>query len=375
MRPTRQLAGAATVSLALAACLAPAQAATSPGWRITKLIGLASDVSRLDAVTATGPGDAWTVGNQNRKLIIERWGNGHWVSIPPKGFAGASLLNGVAGEQPSFGATSATNAWIFVGTSTGHEAWHWNGTSWARVSMPSWVTPVDRSGSTGVTPVVAVHGGGTWVFASGATGYAARYNHGRWSKVPVPAVPVSISAFSVNDIWAVGLNLKTSGWVLMHWNGTRWSTTAIPKPHLTTGEISFANPVVAASDTSVWVRVGIAKNGLPKGNVLLHWNGSGWTRVSMPPLGYLSQAGMAQDGHGGLWLAGIGPAPAYQPYFYHYNSGHWTRQIVPGDSGTPNNKVELLGMTWIPGTRSLWAVGQSNVGIPGVQAAILKYGP
>lgn len=374
MRLTRKLAGAATAGLALAACLAPASAATPGKWRVVKLIGPANGISRLYSVAATGSGDAWTVGNLNSGLVIERWRHGRWVSIPPTGFAHDSLLNGVAQEQPSFGATSATNAWIFVGARTGHQAWHWDGTSWARVAMPPWVTPGDATGSTGVTPVVAAHGGGTWVFASGATGYAARYNHGKWSKVSVPDVPVSIAALSLNDIWAVGVNLKRHGYVLMHWNRTRWITTAIPKPHLTTGETFYVGSLVAASDTSAWVHIGISKVG-PAGNVLLRWNGRRWSRVGLPPLWYVNQAGMAQDGHGGLWMAGTSPAPAGQPRFYHYASGHWTSQIVPGDDGKPSNKVEMLGMTWIPGTRSLWAVGESAVGVPGVQAAILKYGP
>lgn len=373
MRAAWNLSAVAVTGLALAASLAPAQAASSPGWRITKLIGPVNGVGRLYAVAAPSSGDAWSVGNENPSILIERWGNGRWISIPPKGFAQDGLLNGVAQMQPSFGATSAKNAWIFVGASSGPQAWHWNGTAWARIAMPSWVAPVDRTGSRGVTPVVDAHGG-TWVFSTGAMGYAARYSGGKWSKVPLPGYPESIAPLSASDIWAAGPSNKTHGTVLMHWNGSVWHTIAFPKIALTSGETLTASNVVSVSDHSIWVRAAIYKT-TSTVSFLLHWNGSGWTKASVPPLGYVSQAGMAQDGHGGLWLAAYGPAPSYQPYFYHYGSGHWTRQVVPGDNGTPNNKVELLGMTWIPGTRSLWAVGQSIASASGVQAVILKYGP
>ncbi len=84
---------------------------------------------------------------------------------------------------------------------------------------------------------------------------------------------------------------------------------------------------------------------------------------------------LAQDEHGGVWMAVNGPAPAFQWRFYHDNAGHWTQQAVPAATGT--SVLDVIGLTWIPGTRSLWAAANMSVPTPAndVDGSALKYGP
>jgi hypothetical protein len=115
--------------------------------------------------------------------------------------------------------------------------------------------------------------------------------------------------------------------------------------------------------------------GVAPGSVLLHWNGQAWSQVTVPyPT---DQPGsLAQDGHNGIWLSVYGDATEnYTPYLVHDSHGHWSRVAVPTVPGDANTQLSML--SWIPGTRSVWAVGETfPVDNPdGVsQGVILKYG-
>lgn len=101
---------------------------------------------------------------------------------------------------------------------------------------------------------------------------------------------------------------------------------------------------------------------------------SGWAKVGFgAPVSQVYD--MAQDGHGGLWLIDQGPAPAHHWYLDHLNAGHWTRYAVPAVRGM--SLRDLSGITWIPGTRSMWATGDL-AGPPngrGSSGLVLKFTP
>lgn len=103
---------------------------------------------------------------------------------------------------------------------------------------------------------------------------------------------------------------------------------------------------------------------------MLHWNGHSWRRIALPATATEVDAA-TQDGHGGLWLTAVGPQPDYRWYFFHRN-GKWTRYNVPAESGTTVGDV--VALSWIPGTRSVWAAG--NMFPPGgetVDGALLQH--
>lgn len=85
--------------------------------------------------------------------------------------------------------------------------------------------------------------------------------------------------------------------------------------------------------------------------LLLHWDGKKWSRESKGlPTGSLSGA-IASDGHGGLWLAGQGPGPAFKAVLLHFAKGKWT--VTKAPAPTVSGKQLGIGfLTRVPGTKS-----------------------
>jgi hypothetical protein len=102
---------------------------------------------------------------------------------------------------------------------------------------------------------------------------------------------------------------------------------------------------------------------------LLHWDGRRWQAVLLPA--GISGPDMAQDCHGGVWLA-VNAGSNDNGYMYHYSGGRWTRQAMPQPKGYNG---DVCGMSWISGTTSVWAVGEADGNfVNGSLGVIDKYG-
>jgi hypothetical protein len=87
----------------------------------------------------------------------------------------------------------------------------------------------------------------------------------------------AVTALASNDVWAVGTVLE-SNWktLILHWNGSTWSR--VTSPNLgSAGNNLFGVGAVSAND--IWA-VGSANNG--NNSLALHWNGSAWSLVASP---------------------------------------------------------------------------------------------
>jgi hypothetical protein len=358
--------------LALAAGSAAATTASTRGWRIVTTIGASNHNEVPGFFTATGPHNAFSswrcagCARSNRALnFIRHWNGRSWrrsIALP-------AVLN-----YPTFlvalGASSASDLWAF--TTTG-KLGVWNGSRWAIRSLPTWVLRPTRVGEPFAQAAI-FSPGNAWVFSIGAITHpalAAHYRGGVWRKVSLPGAPVQISPVAPNDIWAVGFALKRTStpWVPMHWNGSAWRTVALPKVKIPPGD-SAGYGIVAVGARDVW---------LPRlvGNVrhtfsvsLLHWTGR-W-HVIKAPASIVGLGPVSQDGHGGLWMeAEYGDFRTGRMFLDHYGAGRWSRQPIPAGHGA---RAFLGTITWIPGTRSLWAAVNA---VSGSQQTgeILKYGP
>jgi hypothetical protein len=161
----------------------------------------------------------------------------------------------------------------------------------------------------------------------------------------------------------------------MHWNGRSWSSLAAPKIAVPAGQNSFdvASVAAAASRGFWWYYQVASQNNRAWRSGLERWNGKTWHAIALPAaIGRVDA--MTQDGHGGIWLAAdIAVNFSSVQYWYHYNSGRWTRQLVPAPAGY--NDV-VFGMAWIPGTTSVWADGEADPDISGHTVGVIaKYGP
>lgn len=373
----RSAAVMATVAAAtgMTAGNAAAQMAGPPSWRIAQVVGArqANNLYEVSSVSAAGPRDAWAVGFACPSpcgpptVLVEHWsGNGwHRLSTPPLP-SGVSLNLGGA-----VAAASAPDAWIFPfvqgRTVDSTLAWHRVGSGWQKFRLTGFsITSAQDFGRTDV-----------WAFGVGSIStpvYAYRFNGTRWRSAATPVAPQGTSATGPDDLWAVGPRVGSDRHplALAQWTGSRWHTIGFPRLRLPSGVVVGFARVAALGPRDVWVIGQLAKGmGLYPGQLLLHWNGSRWQRAVVPGrpsgLDYI-----ASDGHGGLWIAGSGPAPSVAPTFYHESNGRWNQIRIPSLS---DETPQLTSLSWIPGTRSLWASGRLNGSMNNSQGVIFKDGP
>jgi len=356
------------------------QAATAPGWRITATVSGNLEVSDL---AASGAGNAWTAGTtcanascSRISLVLRHWNGKAWTAVAaPKAYVNSTVLSGESGVAAASG-----NAWIMssLGVSASSTAvLHWTGKGWGTtVKLPAQVTTAVASSTTDV-----------WAFGTvqvstslAGAAYAARYDGKKWSRVRVPLVALRASATSAKNVWAVGLSVSASrpGAAIMSFNGKTWRSTPMPNLGLSAKETAFPTGIAAVSATNAWAEVTILNSSSgsnPPKSFLLHWNGAKWAVIKVP-YARMELESLAQDGHGGVWTVGVALGTGLAPgaYFAHYANGAWSRVAAP----TPRGYTTLPGaLTWIPGTRSLWGLGDElpvSSTNPASPTAIYKYG-
>lgn len=361
-------AGVIAGMLALTAGPLAAASAASLGWRVVTTVGAATHNELPGYLVATGASDAFSswkcqgcARSNRRDNFVEHWNGRSWrrIALP-------AALN-----YPRFlialGASSATNLWTFTSTA---KAGVWNGHTWTVKALPTWVLRPTRVGEPfGQTSVFAP--GNVWVFSIGAITQptlAAHFVKGTWHRVSLPGAPVQVSSVASDDIWA--LATRKSIWILMHWDGARWHTLALPDVRIPSGD-SVGYGVVATGSRNVWLSRTIGGIGHTASAALLHWTGGGW-HVSKAPSSLDQFSAMSSDGRGGLWMVGLhGFSPSITWYLYHFARDRWTRRAIPAKTGA---KASVSALAWIPRTRSLWAIGEQVAGGLGT-GDILKYGP
>src|SRR5262249_10815924 len=96
-----------------------------------------------------------------------------------------------------------------------------------------------------------------------------------------------------------------------------------------------------------------------------------WYKIALPR--YLMTGGqLTQDGHGGIWMIGN---KGEQGSLAHFDGARWSRTADPVPHG---EFMGVDGLTWIPGTRSVWAymfVEPNTDPMGFAQAGVLKFGP
>jgi hypothetical protein len=349
----------------------------SPGWRITQVLANAA----IGGLWAGGARDAWLAGDEcadpvtcgtgdtiNGTVVVRHWDGTAWrVVTPPKAYIDSPLDQGVG----AVAATSASNAWVLAARGSESvdytEALHWTG--------KRWTAPARLKAA--IQAAVAPSATQLWAFGQpveyGPPGYFAHFNGKTWTHGSFPLSGTAAAARSASDVWVGGDTADGLG--IEHWDGHRWHVTPLPDLGLGSGSalqyfadlLGFAD--VASND--VWADIGVLNSTgtNPPGTVLLHWNGKAWSRVKFPYVGN-ALTPVASDGHGGIWLVTAnGAGNNLTLWFDHYTGGHWTRAKVPSRHG---GQPEMDNLSWIPGTRSLWATGGVDFANDG--EAVLKYG-
>jgi hypothetical protein len=269
--------------------------------------GTSSGESFLYGVTAVSPSDAWAVGEYldsttgDVDSLVLHWNGTVWTQVAsPNPATSGNTLSAVTG-------ISATDAWA-VGTYTNaatdaSETFvvHWNGHSWSQVPSPN-PAGVTTYGSQSVlnsvsaispSDIESVGWYQTSPTSAPAETLALRWNGHQWDQMPTPnpggttsdsdaSHLFGVSIVSATDAWAVGAytNPKTEAvqTLTLRWNGKAWDQTASPNPGGTKsqGDVGQLFGVSTVSAKDAWA---IGDYGGQPETLLLHWNGSNWSKA------------------------------------------------------------------------------------------------
>jgi len=267
----------------------------------------------LNAVTAVAGGD-WAVGaggsHQGRRPLILRLTGSTWKRVPLPN-VGRGFLSGVA-------ATSASNAWAVGNLTSGPRfILHWNGSAWKRVPLPN----VGRGGLNGVA---ATSRRSAWAVGNTAAGgpLIMHWDGRRWRHVASPAsaghdeILFGVTATSARNAWAVGYvdaGALASRTLILHWNGTAWTRVHSPNP---SGDSGLGG-IDASSATNAWAVGADISSDRP---LTLHWDGSSWTVVPNPgpTSGSLHDVSIGRSGH--AWAVG---SADNLTLIMHWNGSAW----------------------------------------------------
>lgn len=204
-------------------------------------------------------------------------------------------------------------------------------------------------------PTVLHGDGGTWRAVSAPSG------HYELKDV------VSLSegdAWAGGDIFSPAVKGGTATWqpVLLHWDGSRWSRAQFP---VAAGSIIG---LTANGPRDVWAVVASNPDVPSKQSVLAHWNGSAWTVLRVPG-GRGVDAAVADCT--GLWVAGsVQVRPNNWSAYLGYldGDGHWSFRntdamaTMAKQPGAEDTQVSVSHLVAVPGARSLWLVEQTSYG-------------
>jgi hypothetical protein len=252
--------------------------------------------SELLGVAATGPSNAWAVGEYSNskalRTLVEHWNGRTWVWVPspsPGGSHSYCALNGVA-------SAGKASAWAvgFSAPPVRPMIERWNGRIWKVVASPN---PAGRFGGA-LNAVTTIGGSEAWAVGNKGNGKVIvtmieRWNGRAWKAVPSP-LPIdsggsdltAVAAASAGRAWAVGYYFADTMFepavftVIERWNGRAWKQEPSPSPGglIDSGpDQSLLYAVAAISSSQAWA-AGSFSSGNPKGTILIERrHGGTWT--------------------------------------------------------------------------------------------------
>lgn len=335
---TVALAGAGVVGVSASAVAAePAQApaakAASSGWRMYKTLPSSGTFWNT---AASSWGNAWAVGTGRTSgtPLAWRW-NGHkWAQVAmPSGTTGLSEVS-----------TSGVHNTLFLSTGANRRLIKWNNGKW---------TVATAAHSKGVYHVAAA--GARQIWGAG-DGFMRHYDGAKWhdSALPAGVTIADISVNHYNDVWAVGykkVDDNTDRPFAMHWNGSSWHTTSVPNytvPNADQNDVTLDSVAFLGGD-DVYASGNVNTGERVDKPILVHWNGTKWSKVTLPSTvkSPYASVGVTPVGGGGIWYGW-----ANRHILRRASSGHWTDYTLPSKSGPA---VEAIAH--IPGSKTSLAVG------------------
>ena len=154
----------------------------------------------------------------------------------------------------------------------------------------------------------------------------------------------SVSLDSPTDGWAVGSSGSSDlrpGNIVEHWDGTGWARVKSPK--VTT--YGFLSATAAVSPTDAWAV------GSTNGEALVeHWDGQRWSVADAVPQANCYLLSVAASGADDVWAVGFSTA-SFNEFLEHWDGSTWTHVTGAAPSGAGLNDIEATSPT------NVWASG------------------
>jgi hypothetical protein len=241
---------------------------------------------------------------------------------------------------------SAHQAWAvgyyFTGTSFGSLIEQWQGTGWSVVGTGAPNAQLDAVATFGTSHAVAVGN----IYENNATvdhALISQWNGTTWSRtvlpLPVKAVSASldlVSGSSASDIWAAGEYMigKAQHVLLEHYNGSTWTKVSLPANAQPLGEPAG---LLDLAPNDVWA-VGTTAGSVSR---MWHDNGAAWSLQSPAPP---TEGTLTGSSDTDLWLTGFDSVE-------HWNGHAWNQIFNNGEFNLYQSAEGAKGAT------SLWTVG------------------
>ncbi|GAA2105390.1 hypothetical protein [Actinomadura alba] len=351
----------ALLVLSLLVVADPGHAAEPPGWTVVHRTPVTPLTDLVDIV-ATGPGDAWAVGQESApeggvRTLVLHWTGGSWVRHPSP--PTLTQLRAAAASSPN-------NLWVLGNTDEGTVlTFRWDGTRWTDgAKLPG---DVHATGVATAGPGSAHVSGYRYDDAVEAHRPALlRWNGAGWVDAPLPVLApgtlegVSVSADPDGPIarpgfWAVGTERvpgERSRTLALRYDGTSWHRVPTPEVAEKADQSAVLIDVAPSGTGEAWA-VGVFQAPEASNGILLHWDGAEW---SLKPAkeSVTDFRDVTPDGSGGAWAMN-------ESEIWHFANGTWTPSPLP-------LPALLHGIAWIPGTQSTWSAGShsSRSGAEGV---------
>ena len=345
-----------------------------------KGFGLRIAVALVAAISAFGVAGASSASGPISAPLIAYWDGTSWTQQVAPNPDGSAILTAVAAVSP-------TDAWALgsygYSTSAPSAQWfnalaeHWDGASGQQGAM---ATPPSSSGahlsSTAVVSASDIWAVGSWDDFGAGDGPAPLIEHwdgSAWSIVPSPVLPqpaanqgaqlYGVTAVSATDAWAVGyIGTGTHHNLILHWDGTSW--TRVRGPHM--GPLASLSGVTAISATKVWA-VGTTHVTVTGRTIkvpfALRWNGKVWQRMPNIQGGSLLAVTGSENN---IWAVGGQRVGRYNlgsacnnchggTLIEHWNGKHWKN--FSGPTKYPSSLHQPLVSIAMSSANEMWAVG------------------
>lgn len=317
-------------------------------------------------------------------------GAAHAVTMGPTPAASSLGWSFTRGEVTCVSALSAGNVWAVgdyynrVTNAFNLLILHWDGTTWSKVRSPLPSSSV--SFLNGVSASSATDAWAVGDYVSNATGYwetlILHWNGAAWAQVMSPNtsrevnILAGVSAAAANDAWAAGYSFNYSSkrggsppgphhMLVLHWDGTSWTKVARPKQESS----SRLSGVYAHPGSDAWA-VGDYRNitTMTYDTLILHRNRRAWSTAASPTPGSSSElTGVSAYSDSDAWAVGNyrdATTGATETLIVHWNGTTWSKVASPDPSASYNVlsgvSSDALGNAWAVGSYYDSATGATD---------------